>query len=281
MFCVLHEGELAYNEVIKRDRGAHTMKHTYEGLMRQLFAMELDPNGTMLIHSSMKSIGDVEGGADTVLDCWASFMEEGLLVLPTHTWRTIKADNPKFYVEETPSCVGLLTEMFRKREGVVRSWHPTHSVGALGREAAAFTAGDERWDTPCARGSAWGKLLDRKATILMVGADIRRCTYIHGIEEWVDVPGRLTDHHEQLYTVSGDGMEISVPSRRHCGLDWSEHFGKTEPLLLREGAIRMGQFGDAEVRICNAARMMEVLEPVLKKYPKLFSNLDPMPEELR
>ena len=78
-------------------------------------------------------------------------------MLPTHTWSYINADNPKFYVDQSPSCVGILPELFRKRPGVVRSSHPTHSVAALGQDAKAFTNDDHRFDTPCARGSAWGR----------------------------------------------------------------------------------------------------------------------------
>ncbi|HCM13866.1 MAG TPA: AAC(3) family N-acetyltransferase, partial [Lachnospiraceae bacterium] len=44
------------------------------------------PTDTLLIHSSMKAIGEVEGGADTVLDAFIEFMKEGLLIFPTHTW---------------------------------------------------------------------------------------------------------------------------------------------------------------------------------------------------
>jgi len=36
-------------------------------LKKQLFEMGLSGNETILIHSSMKSIGNVEGGANTVL----------------------------------------------------------------------------------------------------------------------------------------------------------------------------------------------------------------------
>lgn len=95
-----------------------------EDLLRQLEDMKIDRNGTLLIHSSMKSIGPVEGGADTVLDVFSEYMKDGLLVLPTHTWSYINADNPKFYVDKSPSCVGILTELFRKRPGVVRSLIP-------------------------------------------------------------------------------------------------------------------------------------------------------------
>lgn len=251
--------------------------HTKESLMKQLEAAGIDRKGTVLMHSSMKSIGQVEGGADAVLDALSDYMQEGLLVLPTHTWSYIKADNPRYDVENSPSCVGVLTEIFRKRPGVIRSWHPTHSVAALGRDAAEFTAGAEKVDTPCHRESPWGKLLDRKATILLVGVDLRRNTFIHGIEEWVDIPGRMTDGHEELFTVLPSGEEIPVPSRRHCGLSWSMHFWKVEEVLERQGAIRRAKLGDALMWVCDTVAMTDILSDMLRTNPDLFSDNEPLP----
>ncbi|MFK4471681.1 aminoglycoside 3-N-acetyltransferase [Paenibacillus sp. RC73] len=250
--------------------------HTIESLMKQLEQLSIDSKGTLLVHSSMKSMGSVEGGADTVLDAFTEYMKDGLLVLPTHTWSYINADNPRFYVDQSSCCVGILPELFRKRPGVIRSLHPTHSVAALGRDSIAFTNDDHRYDTPCARGSAWGKLLDRKATILLVGVDLKRNTFIHGVEEWVDIQGRLTDEHEMLYTVLPDGTEIPVPSRRHCGLSWSEHFWKVDEVLERKGAMYKGQLGDAVVRVCDAAMVAEVITEMLKDNPDLFSDNLPL-----
>ncbi|WP_433707666.1 AAC(3) family N-acetyltransferase [Paenibacillus illinoisensis] len=252
---------------------------TQQSLLNQLHELGIDGRGTLLVHSSMKSMGEVEGGADTVLDALTDYMKDGLLVLPTHTWSTINASNPMFHVESSPCCVGILPELFRKRPGVVRSWHPTHSVAAIGQDAVAFTKDDHLYDTPCARGSAWGKLLDRKATILLVGVDLKRNTFIHGVEEWVDIPGRLTDGHEQLYTVLPDGTEISVPSRRHCGLSWSEHFWKVDEVLQRKGAMRLGKLGDAVVRVCNAAVVEEIITEMLRANPDLFSDNLPLAKE--
>ena len=52
--------------------------YTKEQLKKQLENMGLTGNETILIHSSMKSIGEVAGGADTVLDFTSSYtyMEE-------------------------------------------------------------------------------------------------------------------------------------------------------------------------------------------------------------
>lgn len=253
--------------------------HTQQSLLDQLHQLGIDRRGTLLVHSSMKSMGEVEGGADTVLDAFTDYMKDGLLVLPTHTWSTINASNPMFHVESSPCCVGILPELFRKRPGVVRSWHPTHSVAAIGQDAVEFTKDDHLYDTPCARGSAWGKLLDRKATILLVGVDLKRNTFIHGVEEWVDIPGRLTDEHEQLYTVLPDGTEISVPSRRHYGLSWSEHFWKVDEVLQRKGAMRLGKLGDAIVRVCDAAMVEAVITEMLRENSDLFSDNLPLVKE--
>lgn len=245
--------------------------YTKQDLLNDLKNLGINRKGTLLVHSSMKSIGEVEGGADTVLDALSEYMEDGLLVLPTHTWSYINADNPRFYVDKSPSCVGILTELFRKRPGVVRSLHPTHSVAALGKDAEEFTAGDEKFDTPCARGSCWGKLLDREATIMLLGVDLTKNTFIHGVEEWMGIPGRLTDTHEQLYTVLPDGREIPVPSRRHIGTP-SEHFWKVEEIFEKNKVMYKGKFGDATVRICDTVKMADLLFKMLEVKPDLFSD---------
>ncbi|WP_028273908.1 AAC(3) family N-acetyltransferase [Atopococcus tabaci] len=255
--------------------------YTKEDLKRQLHELGIDLKGTVLVHSSFKSMGEVEGGPDTVLDALSEHMKDGLLVLPTHTWRYINADNPNFYVDSSPTNVGILTELFRQREGVRRSWHPTHSVAALGKDATEFTRGDEQFDTPCARGSAWGKLLDRKAQIMLVGVDLRRNTFIHGVEEWVDIPGRLTDSREQLYTHLPDGTKISVPSRRHTGVSWSEHFWKVDEVLQETGAMHLGRLGDAEVRVCDTVKLTAVLTEMLAADPEMFSDNEPLSDEMR
>lgn len=42
-------------------RKAGLIMHTRSSLMKQLEKMGIDPQGTLLVHSSLKSIGEVEG----------------------------------------------------------------------------------------------------------------------------------------------------------------------------------------------------------------------------
>lgn len=91
--------------------------YTKEDLKEYLKAMGLTGKETILVHSSMKSIGEVEGRADTVLDALIEYFKDGLLLLPTHTWKNINEDNPVYDPAVTPSCVGILTNLFLKRDG--------------------------------------------------------------------------------------------------------------------------------------------------------------------
>lgn len=256
------------------------LEYFKEDLLKHMKTLKIDKKGTLLVHSSYKSIGDVEGGAETVLDALMEYMQDGLLLLPTHTWEDVVGDGAKFEVENSPSCVGILPELFRKRKGVVRSLYPTHSLAAIGQGAMDFLKDDHLFDTPCNRGSSYGKLLDAGAQIMLLGVDHRTNTFIHGVEEWVNIPGRITDSHEQLFTILPDGSELPIPSRRHYGDHWSLYFPKVDVVLEEEGAVHKGEFGDAETRICDSEILTRVLFGMLSLNPLLFSDDEPLQLEL-
>ena len=165
--------------------------YTKAELKQQLQNAGLTGKETILIHSSMKAIGEVESGADTVLDAWMEYFADGLLLLPTHTWANVNAEHPVYDYRSTPSCVGLLTNLFRLRAGVVRSLHPTHSLAGFGKGAAEYLAGEDENNTPCTPGGAYDRLKDCVGKILLVGVGHERNTYIHSVEEVLNVPNRL------------------------------------------------------------------------------------------
>ena len=59
----------------------------------------------VMVHTSLKAIGEIDGGAQTLLsgliDTFAK--EGGLLCIPTHTWDSLKLD-----LNKTESCLGVL-----------------------------------------------------------------------------------------------------------------------------------------------------------------------------
>ena len=241
-------------------------------LLKQLEELGVDPSGTLKVHVSYKAIGEVDGRADTVLDALSSYMEPGLLVLPSHTWANVTAQNPVMDVIHTPSCVGILTELFRKREGVHRSLHPAHSVVALGKEAEAFVAGEAQLETPCGKGGAYYKLWERDAQILLVGVNMTRNTFIHGVEEWDGAQGDLSPHRKDFYVIDQQGTRLHTPQYAHTGKIGSEGFSKIEPQALSEGVVTLGKFGAATTMLTSAKALRSLIAPHLQKDPLYFSR---------
>ncbi len=255
--------------------------YTKSDLIQHIQAAGIKPHDTLLIHSSMKAIGSVDGGADTVLDAFSEHLKPGLLVFPTHTWEQINEDYSIFDPATEPSCVGILPELFRKRPGVIRSWHPTHSVGALGEDAAAFTAGEERSQTPLPRQGCWGKLYDRNAKILFLGAPLTTNTILHGVEEWNEVPNRLSEKYQVLTIRTPEGHLIHQTMRRHSSPvnDISSHYGKIEQPMLKLGIAKKVRIGDADSVLCQGKPMVDMVSAFLERNPDLFLDDRPIPQE--
>lgn len=250
--------------------------YTKNDLLTHLAAMGIDPRGTLLVHSSMKAIGEVEGGAQTVLDALCEYMKDGLLILPTHTWRQMNETYTVFDSRTEPSCVGLLTNLFRQRDGVHRSLHPTHSVAAFGADAEDYVSGEEHTLTPCPRNGCWGKLYDRRAQILFLGCSLKSNTYLHGVEEWIDTPNRLNPKPQDFTAIDRDGVAHTVTQYRHHTADPvcdpSEHYDKMAPLFEAAGAVTYGRFGDAACILGDAVKMADITIPYLQENPHLFDD---------
>ncbi|NLM86082.1 MAG: AAC(3) family N-acetyltransferase [Clostridiales bacterium] len=246
--------------------------NTIISLQQDLAALGVKPQDTLLMHSSMKAIGPVEGGAEAVLDALTGYLKGGTLVLPTLSWKIIDDKPPVFDARKTPSIVGLLTETFRKRPGIVRSLHPTHSVAAIGSKADFIVSEDHLNTTPCGERSAWHKLMELNGKILMAGCGLNRCTFIHGVEEWLDIPNRLGEQMDFIMD-RPDGSSFTMRSCPHRGQP-SEQFPKAQAALEQAGALSHGKFGSADALLLDARKTYETLKTLLRKDPQLFDDPD-------
>lgn len=254
--------------------------YTKAELTKQIDELGIKRTDTLLIHSSMKSIGEVQGRGDTVLDAFMEYLNEGLLVFPTHTWEQMSDTYDVFDPKTEPSCVGVLSNLFMKRPGVYRSLHPTHSVAAFGKDAKAFTQGEERFDTPCPRKGCWGKLYDLDAKIFFIGCSLRTNTIIHGVEEWNHIPNRLSKRPQPLKIKVKDGQVIERPLYRHHNVrgDVSKNYGKLTDALLSLGIAKKGKFGDAKTILCQSKQMVDLTSQFLKRNQDLFLDNRPIPK---
>jgi aminoglycoside 3-N-acetyltransferase len=250
--------------------------HTVTSLLGDLRRLGIGSGDSLLVHSSMKALGVVAGGPDAVLDALSQLVPNGLLLLPTHTWKEHNNPGGIFDPRTEPSCVGLLSERFRHREGVWRSWHPTHSLAGLGRTAPDFLAGEELTRTPCPRTGCWGRLYDIGARILFLGAPSRTNTFLHSVEEWHGVPDRIATQPTLFRIRRPDAAEtlIDCPQYRHHSSfgDVSQNYGKLAAELLARGIARTGCVGDAACLLIEVRPLADLVGQHLKQDPHFFES---------
>ena len=256
--------------------------HTKDSLIADIKKTGINPRGTLLIHSSMKAVGETEGGGETVIDAFIEYMKDGLLLFPTHSWSEKSNPGGVFDVRNEKSCVGILSNLFMKRKGVSRSLHPTHSISALGKDAEAFIAGEELCDTPCPCNGCWGKLYDLGASILFLGCSLKTNTFIHGVEEWAGIPNRLADKPKVFKVIKADGGEFFRTLRGHfCDKgDVSRNYDKLLPAFLKLGIAVKCKIGDAECFLCDAKGMADLTLGLLEIDSDLLINDTPLPDQI-
>ena len=229
-----------------------------------LSANKIKSTDTVLVHTSFRSLGGVEGGCDGFIDAMCEYLSEGLFIIPTHTWDNVTAGSPVFDVRSTEPCIGALPRTAAKRPDGVRSLHPTHSIVAFGARAREFTAGEENARTPAPVGGAWSRLYDENAKILLIGVGLNRNTYIHAIDEAIDLPDRLAEP-VTLHVVGYDGEKYSFEFQKHGENTGSENFGVFEEALTEGGALSYATLGEASVGIFDAVRGTEIIKELWAK----------------
>ena len=217
----------------------------------------ITPHDTVLVHTSMRALGEVEGGCDGLIDAFKSYLADGLFVVPTHTWASVGPQNQIYDPRKSVPCIGALPTVAAFRADGVRSLHPTHSVAAFGKRAEEFIRGEEGATSPCSAGGVWRRLYDEDAKILLIGVGLDRNTYIHAVDEMIDLPGRLADPFP-LTVIDYSGGEHATVFRAH-GCTGSRNFENYRAPFEALGAMKNATLGGATVGIVNARAMTEVV----------------------
>lgn len=192
--------------VINHTRGAPA---TVRSLRDELRRLGLRAGDTLLVHSSLSSLGWVCGGPVAVIQALESVLgPQGTLVMPTHTsqlsdpstWRNppvpgdwiepIRRSMPAFDPAVTPTRgMGAIPECFRSQPGVLRSNHPHDSFAARGPRARKIVAAHTLHDG-LGEGSPLARLYDLDANVLLLGVGHDSNTSLHLAEYRARYPGR-------------------------------------------------------------------------------------------
>jgi aminoglycoside 3-N-acetyltransferase len=238
-------------------------KNDSPGVTRQMIAealrsIGLNQGDILAVHSSLSSLGFVQGGAKAVISALQDALTpSGTLMMPAHTYSFPMWEKPPYDAGLSASLVGKITDVFRRMPGVRRSIHPTHSVAAWGRLSEHLTR-DTLNSPPVGIGSPWHRLLEAKGRVLMLGTKMNACTLLHLCEVLAEVP-----YLEIAFT---PGMNYEVAHKMNDRGEVEEYilyqvpgcsrgFPKSEPYLKDKGVLR-------DVRVVTSHSLFFDVQPL-------------------
>ena len=239
------------------------MALTKADIVQGLRELGVNQGDILMVHSALSSLGWVEGGADTVIDALIEAVNPGgTIAMPTLHTPSISGEEV-FDVDESPSQMGEISEVFRQRLYVVRSVHPTHSVAACGARADDLIRDHALAPTACGQGTPFSKLADWGGKVLLMGVDQDRNTLLHTAEDYACSLYLSTKIARYLDPDDGEVKELTLekfpgPHRDFIGLD---------PLFRAAGVMTVGKIGKATCRLMFAGAALKVAVKALEQDP--------------
>jgi aminoglycoside 3-N-acetyltransferase len=230
---------------------------TAERLRSDLEALGVEPGTTLVVHSSLSSIGWVVGGAPAVVGALvATLGERGTLAMPAATplcadpatwsppvpeawWQEVREHLPPFDRRTTPTSMGAIPETFRNWPGTLRSEHPLESVCARGPRAEEILT-DHPLDFSEGPGAPFGRLHDLDSRVLLIGVGFNRCTALHLAETLVAKRRTSTFRVPHL-----DGGRRVWLEMTNVADDNGRYFPEIGERYMAEGRARRGSIGEA------------------------------------
>lgn len=207
---------------------------------------------TIMVHTSLSSLGFVCGGAQIVIEALLeSVGNDGTIMMPTQSWKnldptagvhweepeewwqTIRDNWPAYNKDITPTnTMGAVAEMFRKWPGTLRSDHPARSVAANGKYAEHLTTGHDLSNI-FGEGSPVDKLYELDGYVLLIGVGYDKNTSLHLADARAEYPGkhdsveysaimengkRVWKGYSTLYVDGEDFDEIGEAFEKECAV---------------------------------------------------------------
>ncbi len=260
--------------MMKDQRFPNTIR-TLEADFRKL---GLEEGMTVIVHSSLKSLGWVCGGPAAVVQALMNTVgEEGTLVMPTHSgelsepsywelppvpeewWQIIRDEMPPFDPKTTPTrMMGKIVDSFLAFEGTVRSYHPVSSFAAWGKHKDYITT-QHSLEYSFGEGSPLQKIYNLDGHVLLLGVPYNNNTSLHLAECYA----------ESCYTCE-HGSPIIEEGKRvwKTYVDFIydiEHFDEIGAEFERKHEVHKGHVGMANCRLMNQRQLVDFAVEWLKQ----------------
>lgn len=173
---------------------------TKDEIIKDLIEVGIKEDDTLIVHSSLKSFGWVNGGAQAVVEALMEVVNQGTIIMPAQSsdnsdpiyWENppmpqelheeIKRTMPAY--SKSLSAVrgmGKIVETFLRLEGVIRSSHPQVSFCGIGKDAYEILK-EHPLDYGLYKGTPVEKMYHKDVKILLMGVGYDSCTLMHYAE---------------------------------------------------------------------------------------------------
>lgn len=262
---------------------------TKEEIIRQLNMLGVPQDKPVIVHTSLKAIGEVAGRAQGLLDALIEHVtaKGGLLIVPTHTWANFyEKRNPVLDMTSNYACIGVFSSVAAADNRGVRTLNPTHSLCVFGEseKVKEFVDTELFVDTPTSHHGSYGKIMDEGA-VLLIGVGQEKNTLLHCVEEFLGIKNRLSKTAVPMQIKKKDGEIIEKDFYYMISdeiEDVSVFFPKYEKAFRYFKCIKDGMVGNAKTQLCDARAMKDVMTLIHDRSGgvELLSNDKPLDEKL-
>ena len=183
-----------------------TRPWTRADLAGQFRDLGLVPGDAVLVHASLRSVGPILGGPDSLIAALSDAVGPEGTILGYCDWQSeddavehpdLRAHIPAFDPLTSRSIRdnGAFPELLRTTPGAKRSASPGASCAALGGRADWFTQ-NHALDYGYGPNSPFGKLVQARGKTLLLGAPRDTMTLLHHAEHVADFPNKRIRRYE-------------------------------------------------------------------------------------
>lgn len=256
-------------------------------LLGALHALGIRHGDAVMLHSAFSGEHGFRGSCNDLIDTFVRAVgPSGHLLMVSLPYRNAALDwlesGRRFDVRKTPSMMGLVSETFRRRPGVVRSLHPTHPVLAQGPKGRQFVAAHPACLYPCGPGSPFDELARADGKAVFFNVPIDMFTFFHYLEHLVSpaLPFKLyTERIFEVPVTDEDGATRVV--RTHAFAREAIRRRRPERLYeaLRSGGKVASQRIGASQLLCVRVRdAIECTESMLRQGEFFYDVTEPSAE---
>lgn len=227
---------------------------------------------TVIVHTSLSSIGFVCGGAQVVVEALLETVgADGTIVMPTQSWKNLDPETgvhweepkewwqiirdnwPAYDKRITPTnTMGAVAECFRTYPGTLRTDHPARSVSANGKNAEYITSHHDLSDI-FGETSPLGKLYELDASVLLIGVGYDKNTSIHLADVRAEYPSKHNTTEHSAIMENGQRVWKAYDTLYVDGEDFDE-IGKA---FESECNVNKAMLGNAQLRFMKMRELVD------------------------